>query len=99
MKHRTYWYKQPRNFWNEYDLFWAWNDDIVSLQELQENGYARITRKEAFHLCAEERYRRDHDNACAGYAPDYVLPYYNPDLIGFIYGDTDQIIDGYIIDV
>lgn len=38
-------------------------------------GYERITRREAFALCARERDRRQYDGAFSGFADSQVWPF------------------------
>lgn len=94
-KYRTYWVAYPRGFYNEYSLFWEWNVCQRELEELQDRGFVRISRKHAFELCAEERRRRKINPSSSGYAPTHIArfscwweeadPY------------SDNVIDTYII--
>ena len=100
MKNRTYWFKMPRNFSNEYDLFWEWNDNIPAIEELRQNEYKRITRKEAFDLCVAERYRAKNDSGFSGYAPEHIAHYSNPmTYTEVMWSCPERIKDTYILDV
>ena len=100
MKNRTYWFKMPRNFGNEYELFWEWNDNIPALEELKQKEYKRITRKEAFGLCVAERRQAKLNPAFSGYAPEYITHYSNPmTYMDVMWSCPECVTDTYILDV
>lgn len=57
---------------NEYNLYWAETPEQIALAE--SCGYERISRSEAFRLCAAENFRRKHDPAFSGFADNVILP-------------------------
>jgi len=71
MKHYlvNYW----KDFGNTYTLAWT-EAGSAEEQAAIENGWERITRKEAIRLCVEERERRRTDEAFSGYASEKVFP-------------------------
>lgn len=74
MKH--YYIRYPRNFGNEYDLVWIEAADTENIRKASEAGYERITRKSAYAMISDEKYRRKTDPNFSGYAPVIVLPFY-----------------------
>lgn len=68
-----------RGFLNEYSLY-----KVVqrSLEEdfLLQRGYERITRKQAFELCAEENRRSRDDSMFSGYASSTVREFTAEDM-------------------
>ncbi len=74
MKH--YYIRYPRNFANEYDLVWIESTDTAAIAKAIDEGYERITRKEAYNKVSIEKWRRGNDQAMSGYAPTVILPYH-----------------------
>ena len=72
MKH--YYIKYPRDFANEYELFSVVANTKLEA-ELQQNGFERITRKQAERKCQSEKDRRKYDSNSAYYAPVYIESY------------------------
>lgn len=60
------------DFANTYRLVWAETPEQV--EEAENNGYERITRKEAENLCAEENRRRKENPSFSGYASNVIYP-------------------------
>lgn len=60
-------------FRNTYDVCYVENE----LEEAQaiEQGFERISRKDAEKLCIRESERRKEDPAFSGYASDVILPF------------------------
>lgn len=73
MKH--YYIRHPRNFTNEYKLVWIESTDTESIARACEEGYSRITRKEAYRTVSGEKYARKNDQAFSGYGDAIILPY------------------------
>ena len=71
-----YWVKRGE-FANQYSLCYT----ISQEQEAQaeDEGWERITWKEAKLLCRQERERRRNDYAFSGYADTHVFPFGIPD--------------------
>lgn len=93
MKKQYYvWYG---DFGNVYNLFWAETPEQVKLAE--ENGYTRITRRQAEKLCAEENNRRKFDGNFSGYADNLIFPIdcdeYERDLLN----NRSLYVDSYIV--
>lgn len=78
MKH--YYIRYPRNFANEYDLVWIESTDTESITRAIEEGYSRITRKEAYRKVSVEKYARKNDQAFSGYGDAVILPFKAVDL-------------------
>lgn len=77
MKH--FYIKYPRNFGNEYSLAWVESGSDME-KYMRENGWGRISRKEAIRKCVEERYRQKTDPAFSGYADSVIVPIDGYDL-------------------
>lgn len=60
------------DFSNIYDLVWA--ETPEQAEEAENNGYERITRKEAENLCAQENRRRKENPSFSGYASNVIYP-------------------------
>lgn len=73
MKH--YYIRYPRNFANEYDLVWIESTDTESITRALEEGFDRITRKEAYRKVSGEKYARKNDQAFSGFGGTVILPY------------------------
>lgn len=95
MKHYlvNYW----KDFGNTYTLAWV---EAGSSEEKNaiEDGWERITRKEAIRLCVEERERRRTDEAFSGYASDkvFALSVLEDEHDGDIGWEKMNTTDGYI---
>lgn len=68
---RYYFIKYYTSFSNTYILRHAPKE---MLQKMLDNGFTRITRKEAIRHCVEERRREKFDKACSGYANRCIYP-------------------------
>lgn len=71
---KKYYVRYPRNFANEYSLVWA--DSEHPMPDPEDNGWERITRKQAIYLAASEADRRKTDVNSSGYADDYIFPWW-----------------------
>ena len=71
---KVYYIKYPRNFANEYSLCWV-EKGSKEEQEIIEQDWDRITRKEAIEQCVTERWRRKNDQAFSGYGDAIIKPY------------------------
>lgn len=69
---KRYYINNTRGFANAYNLVWAETPEQIAAAE--ENGYERITRREAEKLCAMENDRRKYDPAFSGYASNLIYP-------------------------
>lgn len=86
------------DFGNVYNLYWAETPEQIKLAE--ENGYTRITRRQAEKLCAEENNRRNYDSNFSGYADNLIYP------IGYegihakwdLYNRRDVVCNGYVVE-
>lgn len=67
---KQYFVHYPRGFLNEYRLFYAETPEDFALLPA---GAERITRREAFALCARERRARKENPLFAGYADAYIF--------------------------
>ena len=74
MKH---YYVKHGNFANVYSL--CYTDSPAGDAAALEQGYERITRQEAFHLCAVENQRRKWERSSSGYADNVIYPVDWPD--------------------
>lgn len=81
------------DFSNIYDIVWAETPEQV--EEAENNGYERITRKEAESLCAEENRRRKENPSFSGYASNVIYPV---EYVDNWENDEKMYKDGYIID-
>lgn len=81
------------DFSNIYDLVWAETPEQV--EEAENNGYERITRKEAENLCAEENRRRKENPSFSGYASNVIYPV---EYVDNWENDEKMYKDRYIID-
>ena len=94
---KRYYKYQYRNFGNTYFLCWAETPEQIKLAENPENGetWERITRKEAYELCAEENRRWKYDQSHAGYADSLIFPidYKRIDYIN----DPRVVKSGYLV--
>lgn len=70
---RTYHILYPRNFSNEYNLYYCTSDK--EREEIAAAGYERITLKEAVRKCSNERWARKHDPNFSGYGSADILPW------------------------
>lgn len=92
---KTYYIKYPRNFGNEYDLCYCETSEERSNAE--ENGWERISRKDAIGKCRTEKRRRWENPSFAFFAPTQIVPFslvgkeYLPEDVGYRLSD-----DGYI---
>lgn len=69
MKMRNYYYVLWGDFRNTYNLCKAPSNVVLP------DNWKRISRKEAYSLCTEERERRKFDSSSAFYAPVTVRDY------------------------
>lgn len=71
---KKYYILFPRDFANEYVLRHV---EAGSKEEKEaiNNGYERITKKEAVAKCQEERTRRKCDPSSSGFGSDSIYPY------------------------
>jgi len=67
-----YWIKRG-DFSNVYSL--EYTRTLEQETEAERQGFERITRKEAEHLCSLERDRRKHDQMFSGFADDRIWPF------------------------
>lgn len=81
------------DFANTYRLAWAETPEQV--EEAKNNGYERITRKEAENLCAEENRRRKENPSFSGYASNVIYPV---EYVDNWENDEKMYKDRYIID-
>lgn len=68
---RYYFIKYYRDFENTYVLRHAPKEMLL---EMVNNGFRRITRREAIRFCSLERIRERYEPSCAGYADRCVYP-------------------------
>lgn len=68
---KKYYIKYPRNFGNEYDLRFV--DGLDDELRAIEQGYERITKKEALEKCRAERWARKNDPAFSGYGSAIIV--------------------------
>ena len=68
---KKYYIRYPRNFGNEYDLRYV--DGVDDELRAIEQGYERITKKEALEKCRAERWARKHDQAFSGYGSAIIV--------------------------
>ena len=68
---KKYYIKYPRNFGNEYDLRYV--DGLDDELRALEQGYKRITKKEALEKCRAERRARKNDPAFSGYGSAIIV--------------------------
>lgn len=61
----------PRNFSNEYILYWT---ETKEDEEYLPEGAERISRKSAIAYARDEIERREYDTAFSGYAEPYIFP-------------------------
>lgn len=88
MSHK-YYYVYYEGFANVYTLFW-------SNKELDNDKLERITRKEAIHLCVEEKWRQKTDPAFSGYASTTIIPYDYDYENGSLVNDSNYWLNDYI---
>ena len=92
---KTYYIKYPRDFANEYDLCYC--ETSEERKKAEENGWERISRKDAINNCRMEERRRECDPSFAFYAPTQIIPFslvgkeYLPEDVGYSLSD-----DGFI---
>lgn len=90
---RKYWIKYTRNFGNTYNLCWTDGND------LHENEWERITRKEAETKAREERNRRKYDRSFSGFASACICKHgydvYGDDTTYPVIVDTDKCFKTY----
>ena len=96
---KRYYVNYYKDFGNTYDLYWAETPEQI---EMAEKKCERITRKKAERLCAEENYRRKHDQSFSGYASTEILPIdytsnVNHNWDGDWQNDRKMYKDGYIV--
>ena len=72
-RRKHYYVNYYRDFANAYNI--CWTDSEAEDKEAEEQGWTRITRKEAIGLCVDERERRKYDQAFSGYADMLVYPW------------------------
>lgn len=90
---KRYYVKYYLNFSNTYNLAYA--ETEAEEKQAKEQGYERITRKEAERLCAQENQRRKDDPAFAYSADTVILPIgYDDDWRN----DRHMALDGYIVE-
>jgi len=68
---KKYYIRYPRNFGNEYDLRFV--DGVDDELRAIEQGYERITKKEALEKCRAERWARKNDPAFSGYGSAIIV--------------------------
>ena len=91
-RRRRYFIKYWNNFSNTYHL--CWTDKENEEKEMLDNGWKKITRKEAISNCVSERYRRKYDQACSRFADAYIYQYDHGDCPI----DWGRIVDSYIVE-
>ena len=69
---KRYYVQYYARFANTYNLAYA--ETEAEAEQAEQQGYERITRKEAEHLCSVENQRRKYDQAFSYYAPTIILP-------------------------
>lgn len=90
---KRYCVKYYLDFSNTYNL--AYTEIEAEEKQAKEQGYERITRKEAERLCAQEIQRRKQDPAFAYSADSVILPIgYDDDWRN----DRRMVLDGYIVE-
>lgn len=90
---KRYYVKYYLDFSNTYNL--AYTETEAEEKQAKEQGYDRITRKEAERLCALENQRRKQDPAFAYHADAVILPIgYDDDWRN----DSNLTLDGYIVE-
>lgn len=80
---KKYYVRYPRNFANEYSLVWSDSEHPIP----EDNGWERITRKQAIYLAASEADRRKTDVNSSGYADEYIYPWWVDGRFEEIYRD------------
>lgn len=70
---RIYMVNYYKNFGNTYWLRYVTSK--ADFEKAKNEGYERITRKEAIYLASAERYRRNNDYAFSGYASESIYPW------------------------
>lgn len=89
---KRYYIYHYRNFGNTYHLYWAETPEQIKKAE---EFCDRISKKEAYGLCAEENRRRKYDPSFAYYATNVIYP------IGYTRADPENdpriIKKGYLI--
>lgn len=88
--HKKYWAHYYRDFANTYRLYWT---DCAEMKNNLPADAERITRKDAEHLAAAERARREIDGQFAGYADTAIYPADGTDYYGI---ERNYILRGYI---
>lgn len=94
---KKYYVNYYNGFSNCYDLMWA--ETSEQTKKAEENGYERITRRQAEKLCAAENDRRKYDLIAAGYAANVIYPmdWDSERYCGNWTNDSRLIKDGYTI--
>ena len=90
---KRYYAKYYLDFSNTYNLAYAETESEE--KQAKEQGYERITRKEAEHLCALENQRRKDDPAFSHYADTVILPIGYDD---YWRNDRNMVLSGYIVE-
>jgi hypothetical protein len=89
-------YIKRGEFANMYDVVYAETEAETAQAEAE--GYERITRKEAEHLCRAEREREQYDAAFSGYASSEILPISYPADARDWRDDRHMALNGYIVE-
>lgn len=86
------------DFGNVYSLYWAETAEQIKLAK--ENGYTRITRRQAEKLCVEENDRRNYDSNFSGYADNLIYPvdYEGGHSASELYNHRNVFRNGYLVE-
>lgn len=71
---KKYYVRYPRNFANEYSLVWA--DSEHPMPDPEDNGWERITRRQAIRLAAAEADRRKTEWNFSWHSDQYIFPWW-----------------------